>query len=78
MAGHRKPVRLVKKSHSTGEEPVAKSVVTEPRHAIQSWIKEFRRKHRPTAFPAFSTLFKEELKSEPELPVDRTLVAEAE
>jgi hypothetical protein len=78
MAGHRKPVKLIKKSHSSVEEPVAKSVVTEPRHAIQSWIKEFRRKHRPKAFPAFSTLFKEELKNEPELPVDNTLVAEAE
>ena len=78
MASDPKPVKLVKKSQSTEKEPPAKKLVTEPRNAIQSWIKEFRRKHRPKSFPAFDSLFKEELKSEPELPVDNTVGAEAE
>lgn len=83
MASDPKPVRLVKKSQSAGTEPPVEDVVAEQPNdwskAIHSWIKEFRGQHRPRSFPAFDSLFKEELETEPELAVDNgSFGAEAE
>jgi hypothetical protein len=77
MAAQSKRIKLVKQSQSVGRERKVEVVVAEQRNdwskSIQSWIKEFRRQQRATSFPAFDSLFKEKLKSEPILPADKDI-----
>jgi hypothetical protein len=77
MAAQSKRIKLVKQSQSLGRERKVEVVVAEQPNdwskSIQSWIKEFRRQQQATSFPAFDSLFKEKLKSEPKLPTDKDI-----
>jgi hypothetical protein len=83
MTVQRKPVKLVKKSKSAKADILAEVVVVENRsgwsRAIQSWIKEFRQRDRHQSLPAFDSLFKDALNTDPGLRVKKgALGAEAE